>query len=406
MTSKKRSFRIELLCTVLLSLFFAAITEGAIIFVFFLLCKLTGQGMSADIAKSHTEELPDFSKSFEFRNQMSGDYHFRFSKEYISKSYVAIMILILLVGVILFLLYFMTLTKKYSRYLNDLTSGILEISIGNFNHKIPVENNGELCMVGEKLNEMSNYIYLFLCDEHQNESVKNELITSVAHDIRTPLTSIIGYLYLAVYRKDLKEEVRNRYIQIAYNKSKRLEQLTEDLFSYTKYSNDEVKLHYERIDLVKFMEQLIDEFYPSFKDAELNYSLECELPKAYIMADGNTLARAMGNLVGNAIKYGRDGKSIKVVLKQEDQYVSVAVINYGEIIPKEDLKHIFERFYRVENSRSNETGGSGLGLAIAKRIVEMHNGTIMAKSDLEGTVFEVKLRLLNSEEEGLCESPE
>lgn len=400
MTSKRRSFRMELLITVLSSIFFAALTECAIICVVYLLLKLTGQNMSTAVTSFHTEEPPDFSNSFDFGNQIR-DFHF--STEYISKSYLAVTAIIIIVGVVLFLLYFLTFSGKYSRYLNELRAGILEISIGNFENKIPVKNNGELCYVGEKINEMSNSVYLFLCDERQNEDVKNELITSVAHDIRTPLTSIIGYLYLAVYQDDLTEETKKRYLQIAYDKSKRLEQLTEDLFSYTKYSNDEVKLHYEKIDLVKFMEQLVDEFYPSFMDAQLSYHFECEAASAYILADGKTLARAIGNLVSNAIKYGKDGKNIKIALKCEGEYVLVSVLNYGTIIPKEALKHIFERFYRVENSRSDETGGSGLGLAIAKRIIEMHKGYIMAKSDYEGTVFEVKLKLLNSEEEDLCE---
>ena len=125
----------------------------------------------------------------------------------------------------------------------------------------------------------------------------------------------------------------------------------------------------------------------------------CEMQEAYIVADGNTLARAIGNLVSNAIKYGRDGKLICISLKQEDNKVLVSVLNYGPVIPKEDLNHIFERFYRVENSRSEETGGSGLGLAIAKKIIELHDGTINVRSDFDGTVFEVRLKLCSDEED-------
>ena len=229
--------------------------------------------------------------------------------------------------------------------------------------------------------------------DYTYEDVKNELITSVAHDLRTPLTSIIGYLYLALTKEELEEEKKKRYIEIAYDKSKRLEKLLEDLFRYTKYSTDEVRIQNQPIDFVKFMEQMMEEFYPNFQDAGLMYEFHTEIDKAYIMADGELLARAVGNLVSNAIKYGKDGKIIKVYIKQCANYVSLSILNYGPLIPQENLAHIFERFYRVENSRSEQTGGSGLGLAIAKQIVTLHNGEIDVKSDYDGTVFEVRLKL-------------
>lgn len=399
MIDRRRSFRGELLIVLLLSLLFAALTEGSVIGVIYLLFRLSAQDMKTSIGKAPKDEPPSFSNSFEYRNPPKRGNSAPYFNDYIRNYMIGIMIIIVIIGVILFIFYFMLLTRKFSRYLNEIESGIQEISIGNFEHKIPVATGSELGLVAEKVNEMSNSIYTFLCGERRNEDVKNELITSVAHDIRTPLTSIIGYLYLIVNRKDLDAEVKERYLQIAYDKSKRLEQLTEDLFSYTKYSTDEVKMHYEKIDLVKFMEQMVDEFYPSFKEAGLTYDFKCEMDEAYILADGNTLARAIGNLVSNAIKYGRDGKYINITLKQDGEFVSVSVLNYGTVIPKEDLNHIFERFYRVDNSRSEQTGGSGLGLAIAKSIIEKQGGSIEVRSDFEGTVFEVKHKLYKGEED-------
>lgn len=367
--------------------------------VIYLLFRLSAQDIKTSIGKPPKDEPPSFSNSFEFRNPPIKGNNAPYLTDYIRNYLIGITFVIVIVGVILFIFYFMLLTRKFSRYINEIESGIQEISIGNFEHKIPVATGSELGLVAEKVNEMSSSIYTFLCGERQNEDVKNELITSVAHDIRTPLTSIIGYLYLIVNRKDLDAEVKERYLQIAYDKSKRLEQLTEDLFSYTKYSTDEVKMHFEKIDLVKFMEQMVDEFYPSFKEAGLTYDFKCEMDEAYILADGNTLARAIGNLVSNAIKYGRDGKYINITLKQDGEFVSVSVLNYGAVIPKEDLNHIFERFYRVDNSRSEQTGGSGLGLAIAKSIIEKQGGSIEVRSDFEGTVFEVKHKLYKGEED-------
>jgi signal transduction histidine kinase len=143
--------------------------------------------------------------------------------------------------------------------------------------------------------------------------------------------------------------------------------------------------------MIKFINQLLDEFYPSFQEYELDYDFSTNLTSAVVIADGNLLARAFANLIGNAIKYGKDGKCVTIKLVKDNENYKVSIINYGKIIPEKDLQYIFNRFYRVENSRSSETGGTGLGLAIAKSIIEMHGGTINVRSDLEGTVFDVEM---------------
>lgn len=394
-----RSFRYEIVMLALISALLAILTEGVIAGVVFLLLNMTGKNVKTVNIKETIKQAPDFKHYLVYGDNRINKMQQQNLQSYFSTVAVIVFILVIVVGCILFVFYFMAFTKKYSNYLKEIQSGIQELSMGNFENQIPVKYNSEFTVIAEKLNEMSNEIYLLLCDERQNEDVKNELITSVAHDLRTPLTSIIGYLYLVSNKKDLEEEKKTQYTQIAYNKAKRLEQLLEDLFRYTKYSSDEIKLHYETIDFVKFMEQMMEEFYPSFKEAELNYEFQSEMKKAMITADGNLLARAVGNLISNAIKYGKDGKNIKVALKQEENYVIMSVLNYGPIIPKEDIVHIFDRFYRVENSRSEETGGSGLGLAIAKQIITLHNGSIDVQSDYNGTMFEIKLELCTKEGE-------
>ena len=381
----------------LVSLLLTVVTELVIVACFYLFIRLTGIEQLSQKAVELDKPL-DITNSLVYGN--ADRYNHTAPLEAFFMNYVVLMILVVIaLGILLFFFYCFVLTNKYSVYLREIKLGIQEISIGNFENQIPVKGNGELSNIARNLNEMSNSIYLFLCDERQNEDVKNELITSVAHDLRTPLTSIIGYMYLVLYRVDLEEDKKRHYLQVAFDKSKRLEQLIEDLFNYSKYSTDEVKLNYQKIDIVRFMGQMVEEFYPSFKDNELQYEFVSEIEEAYICADGNLLARAVGNLISNAIKYGKDGKMIKIHMKREEDYVCVSVLNYGEIIPEEGLKHIFERFYRVENSRSVETGGSGLGLAIAKQIVTLHDGIIDVKSDFEGTVFEIKLRLDESSKE-------
>lgn len=385
-----------------MSLLFTAVTELVIFALFYLFARLTGMDLIFQ-NKNGSQNGLDITDNAIYGN------HYRFRpndsmEQFVTNYYVLLILVIVSLGVLLFVFYFFVLSKRYSNYLKEIELGIQEISIGNFESRIPVKETEELGVIAQKLNEMSNSIYLFLCDERQNEDVKSELITSVAHDLRTPLTSIIGYMYLVLYREDLDEEKKKHYLQVAFDKAKRLEQLIEDLFNYSKYSTDEVKLNYERIDFVRFMEQMVEEFYPSFKDNGLHYEFTSEIDDAYIYADGNLLARAVGNLISNAIKYGKDGKMIKIQVKNEDEYVLVSVLNYGEIIPEDDLKHIFERFYRVENSRSLETGGSGLGLAIAKQIITLHDGMIDAKSDFEGTVFEIRLKMEKNSGEATDES--
>lgn len=297
----------------------------------------------------------------------------------------------LMTGVILFIIFFLLLTKKFIRYIREISEGINQISQGNLDNRIIIPNEDEFAFLADKLNLMADNIKEIMENERRIENSKNELITSVAHDLRTPLTSIIGYLDL-VSKQELDQETRDRYINIAYNKSKRLEKLIEDLFTYTKFNCGEVKANITEVDMVKLINQLLDEFYPSFAENQLEYEFVTKCTHAAIMADGNLLARAFANLISNAIKYGAEGRKIRIELEKNQDGVLVAITNYGNIIPQEDLERIFQRFYRLELSRSCETGGSGLGLAIARSIINMHNGNIYVKSDENGTVFNIELR--------------
>ncbi|MDD3172391.1 MAG: HAMP domain-containing sensor histidine kinase [Herbinix sp.] len=306
-------------------------------------------------------------------------------------STVIISIITIVGGIIMFIICFLLLTKKFINYIREISEGINQISQGNLSNRIEIKNEDEFAFLADKLNQMADDIKEIMENERRIEYSKNELITSVAHDLRTPLTSIIGYLDL-VSSKELNQETQMKYISIAYNKSKRLEKLIEDLFTYTKFNFGEVKASYNEVDMVKLLNQLVDEFYPSFAENHLDYEFITDNSVAVIRADGNLLARAFANLISNAIKYGKDGKNILINLYKKKDGIVITITNYGILIPSEDLDRIFRRFYRVESSRSSETGGSGLGLAIAQSIVEMHGGTIYAKSDLEGTAFTVELK--------------
>ncbi len=242
------------------------------------------------------------------------------------------------------------------------------------------------------LNKMMEDIRRLMDKEREAERTKNELITNVAHDLRTPLTSIIGYLELLSGKVQIPQEMQKKYIDIAYAKSKRLEKLIEDLFGFTKMNYGKMTMHVGKVDVVKLLSQLLEEFYPSFVDKNLSYELQSNVPGKVITADGNLLARLFDNLINNAIKYGADGKRVLVKIQVTEPTVTVSVTNYGYVIPADELPLIFNKFYRVEQSRSTNTGGTGLGLAISKNIVDMHGGSIQVTSDLNGTVFTVKLK--------------
>lgn len=394
-----RSFRFKIVLYTILSLIYTALTEiGLFLFIkgmrAVLLPKedINMQMQSNQMLNNTINDALNNAANNNLKNQPvgNGDMPPLFGGDP-EHTFLTITVIVI-TGIVIFTLYFLTLTKKFSIYLKEIVSGINKISKGDLSARIYIKDSDEFGIIGDRLNAMAEDIRILMENERKNEKVKNDLITNVAHDLRTPLTSIIGYLDLTIREPDMEAEKRKKYISVAYDKSLRLEKLIGDLFSFTKFNSGEVKLNLSQIDIVKLMEQMMDEFYPSFQDAGLNFEFATDRDTAIVIADGDLLARAFSNLISNAVKYGKDGKSLKVKVTQTEKLVKITITNYGEVIPEKDIGRIFDRFYRVETSRNTETGGTGLGLAIAKRAVLLHGGTITASSTLEGTVFEITLK--------------
>ena len=258
------------------------------------------------------------------------------------------------------------------------------------NTNIDVKGDNEFSEIAASINKMAEEIRVLMESERHNEKSKNEMITNIAHDLRTPLTSILGYLDL-INKRDLSEETKKEYLKIVYEKSKKLQDLIESLFSFTKTNSSKLVLKIEKIDIIKLLCQLMEEFYPNFENKGITCSVNTNEDSCVIDGDGTLLARLFDNLINNAIKYGADGKRIDIKISVEKKIVKIAVINYGKVIPANELPLIFGKFYRVDQARNSNTGGTGLGLAIAKNITELHHGIIDVSSDLSGTIFSVTL---------------
>lgn len=298
-------------------------------------------------------------------------------------------------GGILFLFFFFLLSQRIIRYLEEITQGLQEIAKGNFSYEIVAKSSDELGMVAETINTMTKQLKKSIEEERLAEKTKNELITGVSHDLRTPLTSILGYLEL-IENDRYKDEVEFRYYtNIAYDKALRLKKLIDDLFEYTSIHDKGPQLETQVINLNGLLKQLAEEFNPLLTKAGMTYRMMASSEKLSVQADGNQLVRAFENLISNAIRYGRDGKYVDIRLSMDGEEAVVQIINYGKPIPEKDLPRIFDRFYRAEKSRSSRSGGSGLGLAITKSIVEMNGGKITVESSRAQTVFETRFPLIS-----------
>ncbi|MEK4661641.1 HAMP domain-containing sensor histidine kinase [Priestia sp. FSL H7-0729] len=295
--------------------------------------------------------------------------------------------LMIVVGVLSFVLFFFLFSRKVMQILDEITAGIQEVAKGELSHRIEVKTSDEFGVVAASINQMAEQLQLSLQEERNAVAAKNDLITGISHDLRTPLTSILGFLEY-IEKDRYQDEIEMRYyVSIAYEKSLTLRKLIDDLFEYTRVSGGSLPLSLEALNLNSFLMQLAEEFAPMLEDAGMTYKIIGGQEPLWIQAAPGELVRAYENLFSNAIRYGSQGKRMEIGLALEGKEAVVRISNYGEPIPAQDLPHLFDRFYRVDKSRSRETGGTGLGLAIAKSMIELHRGSIAAYSENGRTDF-------------------
>ena len=289
--------------------------------------------------------------------------------------------------IILFLIFYNLLVKRMLHYLSSVEAAIDSIQREDDEQIVLVP---ELKPLEDKLMALRATLKRKEMETAISEQKKNDLVVYLAHDLKTPLTSIIAYLTMLDQRKSMPDEDREKYIHVTFEKASRLRELINEFFEITRFNLQDIVLEKEQLNLSFLLEQLADESYGVLKDKYLTCSVKTD-DDLMVMGDPDKLARVFDNLLRNAIAYSYTDTEIEIEARAKGTDIVITFENQGHEIPEQNLKLIFEKFYRVDNARSSQTGGSGLGLSIAKRIVELHGGIIEATSDWERTTFTVVL---------------
>ena len=289
--------------------------------------------------------------------------------------------------IVLLLLAFYFVMSRFTKYFDQISKGVNELLVESDQ---PIIMSDELAFMAKQLNEVKKTLKERQLAALESEQRKNDLVMYLAHDIKTPLTSVIGYLTLLEESPELPIEYRQKYTKICLDKSHRLETLMNEFFEITRFNLHEMVLEKEAVNLTFMFEQLVDEFYPNLMEKQLKVNLFYE-EEIEVYADVDKLARVFNNVLKNAVAYSYPQSMIEINLSKLEGEVKMTFENQGKMIPKHKLETIFEKFYRLDSARTSNTGGAGLGLAISKEIVEAHSGKILATSDEYSTIFTIIL---------------
>lgn len=292
------------------------------------------------------------------------------------------------------------LRRRYKQFqLQHIISELHYIANGHYDHLVHFELSGDLGSVVNSINGLVSSTRDAIEEERKIKQSKEELITNVSHDIRTPLTSIIGYLQLIETQPQLDQKEVQQYVHIAYSKAKQMKVMVDDLFEYSTMKHQpDSQLHVTKFDLNQLVEQFDVDFALQMEDSNIVLTTDIEPIPFYLEADADKIVRIFANLISNALKYGKGATEIQIIARQEKNRAKIVVRNNGESIPKKALNRLFDRFYRLDSSRNQTIEGTGLGLAIVEGIVDLHHGNIHAESNEEWTSFIINLPLYQIEE--------
>lgn len=301
--------------------------------------------------------------------------------------YVYMVGLILWVVCILYLTY--KLLKKVVNYVYELQAATGKLFDKSVDY---IELSPELSEIAININRLKQESEDNARLAKENEQRKNDLIMYLAHDLKTPLSSVIGYLTLLRDETQISKELQTKYLSIALDKAERLEDLINEFFEITRFNLSNITLQYSKINLKRLLEQLVYEFKPLLKEKNLTCNLKIK-EDITLQCDANKIQRVFDNLLRNAVIYSFNDTEILINVEVQEKDAMIIFQNHGNTIPEEKLERIFEQFYRLDGARSTSSGGAGLGLAIAKQIIELHKGTILAESEDEKIIFTVTLPL-------------
>lgn len=285
--------------------------------------------------------------------------------------------IMILAAVIIFFISFRLCVKRFTKYLEEIRGALGQMTSAGSGEIVLSE---ELAEIESGFRAAKEALERRTAEAKQSEQRKNDLIVYLAHDLKTPLTSVIGYLTLLRDEKEISGELRQKYLSISYDKAQRLEELINEFFEITRFNLTDIELQYSNVNLTRLLEQSAYEFQPMLNEKNLTYSLHAA-ENIMLNCDADKLQRVIDNLLRNAVFYGRENTSVDISVTQGDGEIAVSVKNRGDTIPPEKLDRLFEQFFRLDSSRGTNKGGAGLGLAIAKKIAELHGGKIEAKSE-------------------------
>lgn len=353
------------------------------VLIFFLVYRFFVRGKFADFMVSFFQSSlrMDYDAALNFYQQAFRNYEKLFCFIFIA----AVFLFLLHIYLGWFSRYFAEIDRQMGRLLGEDTEEKAgEISL-----------SPELIAIERKMNQLKYRMEKQKSDMLLSEKRKNDLIMYLAHDLKTPLASVIGYLNLLRDEGEISGELREKYLDISLGKAERLEELINEFFEIARYNLSDITLQYSRINFSRLLEQLVYEFGPMLAEKNLTVSLQME-EDILFSCDADKMQRVFDNLLRNAVLYSFRDTEIRITAEQQKYALIVRFSNHGNPISKEKLERLFEQFYRLDTARSTESGGcAGLGLAIAKQIVELHNGTITAKSEAEVIEFTVTLPVVS-----------
>lgn len=288
---------------------------------------------------------------------------------------------------LVFCLMFYFFLNSFTKYFQEINDGINAL-VHHDGRQIRMSK--EMAAMEEKLNSVNATLNRQLYDIQMAEKKKDELVLYLAHDIRTPLTSVIGYLKLLEEMPDISKEQQDKFIHVTLDKALRLEVLVNEFFDITRFNRQDIELATTEIDLYYMLMQLSDEVYPllapEHKKVEIRADENCK-----VYGDADKLARIFNNILKNAIAYSNPDSTIVISAWEEPPGTVILFSNQGQTISPEEQQRIFDKFYRRDEARQTNSGGAGLGLAIAKELVDLHEGTIRVMSENGRTTFKVCL---------------